>query len=360
MHRLLHYFTRVFGSEKVPEEVYIDNGLEQADFFIQQLVHQERIPGLAITVLKKGDVLFQKGYGYADLDSKTPVYPEKTLFRSASASKPIAATALAQMVYEGTIDLDTSFYQYVPYFPKKEFDFTIRQLAAHTAGIRGYKGKEYALNKPFTIKESIDIFKNDPLLFAPGTGYYYNSFDWVLVSLAMQEASGISFSAYVEKEVLKPLSMINTLPEEPGITFPNQANFYTRRKSGFKTAAPVDNRFKLAGGGYLSTSSDLAKLGQAYLENKIGEPEVIAQFLTSQIVDGKPTYYGLGWQVSQDNTGRYFYGHVGNGVGGYSNFFVYPENELVIAVLINCTDPKVQLNLDNDIYPLLFSGKQLS
>ncbi len=359
MQRLLHYFRRVFGSEKAPEVLYTDKGLEQADFLLHQLVHQKRIPGLAITVLKKGDVLFQKGYGYADLDTKTLVYPEKTLFRSASASKPIAATALAKMVSEGTIDLDASFYKYVPYFPKKEFDFTIRQLAAHTAGIRGYKGKEYALNKPLTIQESIDIFKNDPLLFAPGSGYHYNSFDWVLVSLAMQEAGGISFADYVEKEVLEPLSMINTLPEEPGITFPNQATFYTRRKSGFKKATPVDNRFKLAGGGYLSTSSDLVKLGQACLEHKIVGQEVIAQFLTTQIVDGKPTYYGLGWQVSQDNIGRHYYGHVGNCVGGYSNFFVYPEHELVIALLINCTDPKVQLNLDNDVYPLLFSGKPL-
>jgi CubicO group peptidase (beta-lactamase class C family) len=354
MQRLLNYFRKVFGSEKVPEEVYTHNSLEQVDFFLHQLINQERIPGLAITVLKKGDVLFQKGYGYADLAKKTPVYPEKTLFRSASASKPIAATALAKMVSEGTIDLDASFYQYVPYFPKKGFDFTIRQLASHTAGIRGYKGKEYALNKPLTIKGSIDIFKNDPLLFAPGSGYHYNSFDWVLVSLAMQEASGISFTDYVEKEVLKPLRMKNTLPEEPEITFPNQATFYTKQRSGFKIATTVDNRFKLAGGGYLSTSSDLAKLGQAYLDQKILPTKVQQEFLTSMYINGQPTYYGLGWQVSEDRFRRPYYGHVGNGVGGYSNFFVYPEHELVFAMLINSTDPKIQEVLDANFYPLFF------
>ena len=71
--------------------------------------------------------------------------------------------------------------------------------------------------------------------------------------------------------------------------------------------------------------------------------------LTSQIVSGKPTYYGLGFQVSQDNKGRAFVGHVGNSVGAYTNLFVYPEEQIVVSILINCTDPKVQALLDEAI-----------
>jgi len=89
------------------------------------------------------------------------------------------------MVNDGLIDLDASFYEYVPYFPQKKHDFTIRQLAGHTAGIRGYRGKEYRLNKAYSIKDSLRIFKDDGLLFKPGTNYHYNSYDWVLISLAM-------------------------------------------------------------------------------------------------------------------------------------------------------------------------------
>ncbi len=319
-----------------------------------ELVAERRVPGLALTVLREGDTLFSKGYGYADLERRIPVDPKNSVFRIASASKPIASLALATLVAEGKIDLDESLYTYVPYFPKKEYDFTIRQLAAHTAGIRGYRGKEYAQNQPLSIRESIQIFQDDPLVFPPGRGYLYNSFDWVLISLAMEEVTGISFSEYVQKSILNPLGMARTRKEVPGSLPEGTTAFYTKSESGFRPAIPVDNRYKLAGGGYLSTSEDLSKLGRAVLENALVPPGVMEEFLTAQKVLGKSTYYGLGWQVSRDPSGREFVGHVGNGVGGYSNFFIYPREEVVVALLINCTDPGVQTTLDQEIIPLLF------
>ncbi|HMB63793.1 MAG TPA: serine hydrolase domain-containing protein, partial [Eudoraea sp.] len=201
---------RLRGNDLVP------GGLGKAAVLLSELVRQNKVPGLAVTARREGRVFFQKGYGYADLATKVPVNPRRTIFRVGSVSKPIAATALAKMVEEGTIALDASFYDYVPYYPKKEFDFTIRQLAGHMAGIRTYKGKEYGNNEPFTIREGIRIFKDDPLYFEPGTDYLYNSYGWVLISLAMQEASGIPFEVYVKRRVLDPLGMSHTYPEHPG------------------------------------------------------------------------------------------------------------------------------------------------
>ncbi len=326
--------------------------LKSIDVALQKLIESGKVPGMSVTVTKKGEKLFQKGYGYADLEKKVDVDPKKTLFRIASASKPIAAMALAKMVSEKKIDLDSSFYEYVPYFPKKEYDFTIRQLASHTAGIRGYRGKEYALNKPFSIKEGIKIFEDDPLVFPPGTDYLYTSFDWVMISLAMEEIIGIPFSEYVKKEVLHPLGMHSTYVEYPDSSRKHKATPYTRSRSGFRLAIPVDNQYKLAGGGYLSTSDDLAKMGQACLENTLIPAETMAQFLTPQWVKGTSTYYGLGWQVSEDAQGRTFIGHVGNGIGGYSNFFVYPGEEVVIALLLNCTNPGIQGYLDSEVFSI--------
>lgn len=355
----LSAFQRVLGQD---EEL---KGLAKVDVLLSDLANEKKVPGISITVLKEGNILLQKGYGYADLENKTPVDPKKTIFRIASISKNIAATALAQMVAEGKIDLDASFYDYVPYFPKKKWDFTIRRLASHTAGIRGYRGTEYGLNEPYSIKDSIEIFKDDELLFEPGTDYLYNSYDWVLISLAMQEVSQIPFEKYVQKKVLQPLGMHNTLAPDCLVECSRDQHnsgekvvttFYTKnRLGGFRESIPVNNFYKLAGGGYLSTSEDIAKLGQAYLKRKVLTEEMRSEFLTSQIVNENPTYYGLGWQVSEDEKGRHFYGHVGNGVGGYSNFFVYPNEQIVISILINCTDPKVQKELD-EIVELLFSN----
>ncbi|NJB70835.1 CubicO group peptidase (beta-lactamase class C family) [Saonia flava] len=358
MNPIFTYLKNLIVSKKILGE---DNHLKElvkADILLKDLVDKDKVPGLAITALRDGKTIFQKGYGYANMDTGELIDPQKSIFRIASVSKPIAATALAKMVEEGIIDLNASLYDYVPYFPKKKYDFTIRQLANHTAGIRGYRGKEYALNEAYSIKDSIDIFKEDDLVFQPGTDYLYNSFDWVLVSLAMQEASGIPFEEYVKEKVLKPMGMTNTFSEIKN-EHSNLTTFYTKTKLGFRESISVNNFYKLAGGGFLSTSEDIAKLGQAYLDKKTGDKAILSHFLTSEKIKGKPTYYGLGWQVSFDKTGRPFYGHVGNGVGGYSNFYIYPEEQMVFSILINCTDPKVQPELDEVISTLILNCEEL-
>ncbi len=346
----------MFSSQEDAVHKNLLPGIHNADELLNSLFEERKVPGLSITVLNKGELLFQKGYGYADMEKKIQVNPKRTIFRIASVSKNIAATALAHMVADGTIHLDASFYDYVPYFPKKEHDFTIRQLAGHTAGIRGYRGKEYGLNEDYSIKDSLLIFKDDKLLFKPGTDYHYNSYDWVLISLAMQEASGVPFAEYVQEKVLKPLDLRNTFPESTEKSSElvqkmdkELATFYSRKRLGFQKAIPVNNRYKLAGGGYLSTSEDIAKFGQAYLSNGVFDKAIISEFLISGNINGNQTYYGLGWQVSEDKNGREFYGHVGNGVGGYSNLFIYPKEQMVFSILINCTNPRIQDTLDKSI-----------
>ena len=359
MNPILKYLKNIFASQRVLGKDTQLHSLVSADSVLQNLIDNQKIPGLSITVLRDGKTVFEKGYGYSNLEAEKPINPQKTIFRIASVSKPIAATALAHMVSDGLIDLDTSFYQYVAYYPKKKWDFTIRQLAGHTAGIRGYKGMEYGLNKPYTIKESLAIFQDDDLLFEPGTSYIYNSFDWVLISLAMQEVSGIPFEEYVREKVLKPLGMEHTMAENK-TSIADLSKSYSRIGRVFREAIPVNNFYKLAGGGYLSTSSDIAKLGQAYLDGTILKTKIQSEFLTSEIINGNPTYYGLGWQVSEDKLGRPFYGHIGNGVGGYSNFFVYPNERMVFSILINCTNPNVQTELDEVIQILLTENPSIS
>ncbi len=308
---------------------------------LSELVLQKIIPGMAISIYRGGRPLFQQGVGYADLENETLVDPGRTLFRAASVSKPITACALATLLAEGKIDLDASFYRYVSYFPEKKYDFTLRQLAAHTAGIRGYMGKEYALNKPYSIRDSLVVFQDDPLLFEPGTQYHYNSFDHVLLSLAIEEVTGLSFSEYTREKVLHPLGMIHTKPESPETFLDGQALYYTRIGTGFRKATPVDNRYKLAGGGYLTTAEDIIKLGRAILEKRF-YPEEMAAFLEPQSIMGKSTYYGLCWEVSEDAKGRRYFGHIGNQVGGYSYFKMFPETGLIAVALVNCSDPKIQ------------------
>ncbi|MGX1928914.1 serine hydrolase domain-containing protein [Flagellimonas sp. 2504JD4-2] len=350
MKSIVTYLKNLFAPSKVKSLEGLE-GLEKANAMLYNMAIEAKVPGMAVTISKGGEIILDKGYGYANIEKRVTVNPQSTLFRIASISKCITGIALAKMVEEGMVDLDTSFYEYVPYYPKKEYDFTLRQLAGHTAGIRTYRGKEFALNRSFSIKDGIEVFKNDPLIFEPGKGYLYNSFDFVLLSLAMQEVVGIPFEEYIKEKILEPLAMRNTIP--PGLNnektnkTDNLAKFYTKTASGFKKAVQVNNHYKMAGGGYLSTSEDVTKLGNEILNPKVVDPRILEEMLTAQNVNGNSTYYGLGFQVSQDAMGKSFVGHVGNSVGAYSNFFVYPDEQLVISVLINCTDPNVQDELNS-------------
>ncbi|MEO1010691.1 MAG: serine hydrolase domain-containing protein [Bacteroidota bacterium] len=374
MNPIVKYLKNLFPRERLlGKDTYL-RGFQKADALLTELIDTKKVPGLSITVLGEGGTLFQKGYGYADIERVNHVEPKRTVFRVASVSKPITATALAIMVQEGIMDLDASFYDYVPYYPKKRWDFTIRQLATHTAGLRSYRGKEFALNQPYSIRDGLGIFKDDPLVFEPGKGYLYNSFDFVLLSLAMQEAAKTPFEDYVKRKVLDSLGMSNTFPErgpdkEKANTIAHSLSMkekngnkavelsqnYTKTITGFRKAVPVNNFYKLAGGGYLSTSEDIARLGQAYVHGGLLDRTILPQFLTSQTVNGNATYYGMGWQVTRDKSGRPFYGHVGSSVGAYSNFFIYPREQMVFSILINCTDPKVQGPLDKVVDCLLDS-----
>ena len=341
---------RLFNNEKATSKRPKAIGPERAKEILEQLYLQQKIPGLAIQVNREGTPVLNYGIGMANLENEIPVEAAKTVFRIASVSKPITATALARMVANGLIDLEDPLQKYVPEYPHK--GIRIHHLAAHTAGIRGYKGKEYALNKPLDIEEGIQLFLKDPLVFKPGKGYLYNSFDSVLLSLAMQRAAGMPFADLVEREVLLPLGMVQTAVEVPGQVIPGQAICYTRFAGGFRQATPVDNRYKLAGGGYLSTVGDLCRLGEACLNGQIVPQGLQRQFTSAQMIKGKSTWYGLGWQLGEDIPGAPYYGHIGNGVGAYSNFFVYPQQKMAVSILINCTDPKVQPELNEAIATL--------
>ena len=328
---MFSFINNLFGQQ--------DQGFEKVDRVLEKLVRKKKVPGIAITITKNGNTQYSKGYGFANLDEKSPINPAITIFRVGSVSKPIAATGLAKMVAKNQIKLSDSIYKCVSYFPKKDFDFTIKQLGGHLAGIRNYKGNEFMNNKPLTIKEGVALFEKDSLLFQPGKGYSYTSYSWNLLSLAMQEVAQKPFESIVKDEVLTPLGLSSTFPDKQQ-EMANKAVFYRKKsRRNFIEATPVHNFFKLAGGGYLSTSEDVAKLGNAYLTDDFLSEQVKEEFITSQKIDDKLTYYGVGWQASYDHKNRPYFGHVGNGLGGYGIFHVYPKENIVVSILMNCSNP---------------------
>ena len=366
---IISFFNTLFGQRKLSDtEVFKKNPSEvtsfeeakaEAEKILYYLIQEEIIPGASVTVTKQGKIIWQGGYGYADISKKTPVDPQKTIFRVASMSKAITGVLLARLQEQKKFDWNLSLYEYVPNFPPKPFDFTIKQLAGHLAGIRSYKANEYTLNKKYSIEEGIDLFKDDILQSAPGTKFLYSSYGINLISLAIEKCLNKKFEDIAKDEVFKPLNMWRTFPDR-GKIITDEATPYTRTKKGLDKATEVNNYFKLAGGGFLSTSHDIAKMGTAIERHSFLSQAVENEMLKKQCTtDDVEINYGIGWQNQRDWNGRDYFGHTGMGVGGFGWLSVYPNEQVVIVMLFNVTDPQISIYLQR-LTDFILEGAKLT
>jgi CubicO group peptidase (beta-lactamase class C family) len=313
------------------------DAIVQARRFILDTMKILGAPGASITVIKNGRVIWSEGFGYADVENQVRVTPE-TRFRIGSISKPMTSLAMGMLYEEGKLDLDAPVQRYVPSFPVKRWPITVRQVAGHLAGIRHYNGDEFASMRPYpTVDSGLSIFKNDTLLFEPGTQYSYSTYGWNLLSAVVEGASGQPFLRYMQTKVFGPAGMTNTIAEYPDSIIPHRAHFYTRDSAGpVINAQYVDNSYKWAGGGFLSTTGDLAHVAELLLEGKLLKPATRDLWWTSQKTSaGKETGYGIGWGIVHEPSGRTRIGHTGGSMGGTASLMIYPEQKLIVALLVN-------------------------
>ena len=299
------------------------------------------IPGVTLAVAVDGRIVYAEGFGYADLEQRVPVWPT-TKFRIASDSKPLTAAGLMLLVEQGKIDLDAPVQKYVPSFPDKSpkggTKLTLRLLGGHLAGIRHYKDDEFQISRHYdSVLEGLKIFADDPLVSPPGKEFHYSSYGFNLLSAAMESAAGRDFLSYMHSQVFVPLGLRNTVADKTAEIVEQRARPYQKTNEGRLRNAPfVDNSYKWAGGGFLSTAEDLALFGSAMLQPGFLKPESLRQLFTSQKTsDGKETGYGIGWGVGKSKSGQRVYAHDGGAVGGSSRLILYPDAHMVVAMICN-------------------------
>jgi serine beta-lactamase-like protein LACTB len=319
--------------------------IQLAEHFIDSLRIKQDIPGISVCIGTKNKVLWSQGFGYADLENRISVTPD-TKFRLGSVSKSLTSLAVGKLVEEGRLNLDAPVQEYVPYFPQKKFPITSRQLATHTAGIRHYRLSDplNCLKRYKNVQESLAIFSTDDLLFKPGTAYTYSTYGYSLLSAVIEGASGIDYLTYMQKTVFSTLGMTNTGPDYSDSIVVNRVRFYEHQQAKLVNAAQVDNSYKWAGGGFLSTPSDLVKLGQGLLTASTLNKETIALLFTPQLLEnGTNTQYGFGWRIGADSKGRKVIHHGGTIDGGRTFLLLYPENELIVAITANMSGVTINL-----------------
>lgn len=312
--------------------------IDSARSLVERVIAFSDIPGAAVSVSVNGEIVWSEGFGYADLEQQVPVYPDKTRFRIGSVSKPLTAAALGVLYDAGKVNLDAPIQRSVPEFPEKRWPITLRQLAGHLSGIRHYRGEEFLSTKRYaTVREGLAIFADDTLLFEPGTRYSYSSYAWNLISAAIEGASGKDFLSYMQQAVFTPLNMKNTTPDHIDSLIAFRTRYYERTDDGRIIHSPfVDNSYKWAGGGFLSTTEDLVHFGQAHIRPGFLSDTTLKIWLTPMATaDGASTHYGMGWASQLDGAGREWFGHSGGSIGGVTQLVIYPEAEVVVALLTN-------------------------
>lgn len=309
----------------------------RAAAFAADYVRESGLPGVAVSVGRQGEIVWSQGFGLADLEQQVPVEPAVTRFRVGSLAKPFTAAAVGLLVEAGKLNLDAPIQTYLPDYPVLEAPITARQLGGHLAGIRHYEGDEFFSARAYnSVQEGLAIFQDDPLVAMPDTRFSYSTYGYNLLSAVVEAAAQQDFVAFMQEHVFAATGMASTTADHVYPIISHRSRYYEVEDGEVTNSRWVDNSNKWAGGGFLSTSEDLVRFGFAHLTDTYLQPETIALLWAPQQTNtGEDTGYGIGWGTREDEQGRQYIGHTGGSVGGTTNFRVYPEQGLVIAVITN-------------------------
>ena len=314
----------------------IGQDYKRIEALADMLLEETKLPGLSMAIAKKGEVIYSKGFGFANVKERKEMAPT-TQLRTASIAKVLTATALGRLATLGKLDFDDIVKKHVPYINEQYENLTIRQLAGHTSGMNhrpsggGYKNKQYT-----NIKETVLLIK-DPLLFEPGSEYRYSTNAYNLLGAVIEGASGMRYQDYMHDSIFAPLGMQQTFPENIQVPDSKNADLYYLKKGKLKREPLSNGSYKLPGASFRSTPSDLVKLMNAYTNGMISSEVTNEMFKSNVLLSGEETNVGIAWRTSMDIFGNQVIEHAGSWKGTRTVLVYYPKEELVISLMINAT-----------------------
>ncbi|MGH9780958.1 MAG: serine hydrolase domain-containing protein [Candidatus Acidiferrales bacterium] len=311
---------------------------DKVDGYVLQAMHAQKIPGLALAVVRDGKIVKAKGYGLADIELNVPVMPQ-TVFESGSIGKQFAATAVMMLVEEGKIGLDDKITKYFPDAPATWRDITVRNLLSHTSGIKNYTdGKEVNYRKDYTEGELLKMAESTPLDFPPGTGWNYSNTGYVVLGILIHKVTGEFYGGFLQQRIFRPLRMNTTRIISERDIIPNRASGYQLVKGQWKNQDWVSPSLNTTADGSLYFSVlDLAKWDAALYTGKLLRRASLDQMWTiAKLDNGRPNKgdYGFGWFIHTVN-GHRLIEHGGSWQGFTNIISRYVNDKLTVIVLTN-------------------------
>lgn len=313
------------------------------DGYVPRELQRSEIAGAAVAIVKDGQLLVARGYGFADRDKQRPVSAADTLFRVGSISKLLTWTAVMQQVEKGQLDLDADVQTYLD-FPLRQDRFpqpiTLRQLASHRAGFEETLGQLWATTSQPTPLRDYLVHNQPERIYAPGARPAYSNYGVALAGYVLAHRSGQRFESLMQQQVLQPLGMLHSSFAQP---LPKA--LAAQVSQGYADAHSPAREFEtinVAPAGSLSaTAEDMARfmlfaLGDAP-NPRVLKPETLAAMQAAQyrFTPGAPAL-GIGYYEEQGWPRRVI-GHGGDSQDFHSYVYLVPELRLGVFITQNST-----------------------
>ncbi|MVM32320.1 serine hydrolase [Spirosoma sp. HMF4905] len=298
------------------------------------------LPGAALLVEVDGKVVYQKGYGLANVETKSPITPE-TNFRMASVSKQFTAMGILLLEKDRKLSLDDPLLKFFPAFNSKVGQkVQIRHLLTHSSGIQDYE----AVMNPNQRKQLLDadvltlLKDRDSLYFEPGSQFQYSNSGYCLLALIIERVSGQSFASFIRERIFQPLGMNQSVVYEAGKPMANRAMGYRQKDKTFVFSDQSVTSATKGDGGVYTSLIDYQKWQHALRNGTLLD---LKSALTrmKQAIRAKPgSYYGAGWFFRESTDPVLF--HSGS-TCGFNNFVVaVPSKKFILAYFSNKADNK--------------------
>ena len=314
---------------------------EVADRLLAALQRANGVPGMGASVMHGDDVVWAGSVGMQDVEAGTPVNAE-TVFRLASVSKLVTATAAARLAERGQLDLDAPVQPMLPWLTAPWAPLTSRQLAAHTSGLPHYQEVDAGrgATRYASVQDAVKVFADRPLLTPPGTAYGYSSWGYTLLSAVVEARAGRPFLDYVAEDVAPGLGIGPDRTDEGGA---NVSRAYGFTDGVAMRLPPHDFSYTWGGGGLSATPTSIARFGARVLAGDVVSPATFASLqVPTPMADGRTAgergfSVGFGWRTSRDPQGRPVAHHAGVSLGARSALVLWPGEGVSASLLSNAS-----------------------
>jgi CubicO group peptidase (beta-lactamase class C family) len=307
----------------------LNQNAARLDEIVQSYV-PERFMG-SVLVARGDELVLNKSYGSANLEWNVPNTPE-TKFRLGSITKQFTAAAILLLEEQGKLKTSDLVSAHLPSTPEAWKDITLHHLLSHEAGLPNFTNLPWYrenMMKPFTAQASIDVFKDLPLEFAPGSQFRYSNSGFIVLGRVIELVSGASYADFVRDNIFMPLGMTNSGYDSNTQVIANRAAGYAPGPNGPMNAGYVDMTVPHGAGALYSTTGDLLKWNQGLFGGALLSAESVAKMTTPNLGD-----YAYGVGVTKAHDAKKV-SHNGGIQGFNTSMTYYPDEELLIVALAN-------------------------